>query len=129
MSILSSQSILLALCMLALCSAFFHRPRAVVQAKRVHSPKLSMAILDESLVNRILPSLLTAVSVETKPDDYVYGAVAAPGWVLPVGCLAVILTAAIPILLRPGESALEQQRKDEATVGSEFNKRKNKDLL
>ena len=41
------------------------------------------------------------------------GSVNAPGWVLPVGAFAVIVTAALPILLRPGEEALEQQRIDE----------------
>jgi hypothetical protein len=30
-----------------------------------------------------------------------------------VGAFAVIVTAALPILLRPGEEALEQQRIDE----------------
>ena len=71
----------------------------------------------------------TFLTAAVKGDpDYVYGAVSSPDWVLPVGAVAVILTAAIPILLRPGEKALDQQRENEATVGSEFNKRKNKDL-
>ena len=50
--------------------------------------------------------LATTAAVQQKPDDYVYGAVAAPGWALPVGALLAILTAAIPVLLRPGEEAL-----------------------
>ena len=66
--------------------------------------------------------------VTPKPEGYVYGAVAAPDWVLPVTAVLVILTAAIPFLLRPGEQALEQQRVDEASKNSQFNKRKNKDL-
>ena len=73
-------------------------------------------------------SILTAVEVAEKPDDYVYGAVNAPGWVLPLGAVLVIATAAIPILLRPGESALEQQRRNEEETGTTFNKRKNEDL-
>ena len=68
-------------------------------------------------------SLLTAIA-EIKPDDYQYGAVNAPGWVLPVGALLAIMTAAIPILLRPGEKALDQQRIDEATTNKPFGKRR-----
>lgn len=76
-----------------------------------------------------LPSLLSAAaSVEAKPDDYVYGAVSAPGWVLPAAAVLAIITAAIPVLLRPGEQALEQQRLDEAKVDNLFNKRRGKDL-
>ena len=41
------------------------------------------------------------------------GSVNAPDWVIPVGAAAVILTAALPILLRPGEEALDQMREDE----------------
>ena len=40
------------------------------------------------------------LSVVNQADDYVYGAVAAPDWVLPLGAILVIATAAIPILLR-----------------------------
>ena len=71
--------------------------------------------------------LLSAAASE-KGADYVYGAVSAPDWALPLGAVLVILTAALPILLKPGEAALDQQRENEAQTGSEFNKRKNKDL-
>jgi hypothetical protein len=75
-------------------------------------------------------SLLTAAQeITSKGDDYVYGAVSAPEWALPLGAVLVIATAAIPLLLRPGEEALEQQRENEKTTNSQFNKRKNKDLL
>lgn len=73
-------------------------------------------------------TLLTSAIAEAKPDDYVYGAVSAPSWVLPVGCVFVVLSAGIPILLRPGEKALEQQRADEESTNNQFNKRRNKDL-
>ena len=73
-------------------------------------------------------SFLAAAEAVDKPDDYVYGAVNAPGWVLPLGAVLVIATAAIPILLRPGENALEEQRINEEKMGTTFNKRKNKDL-
>lgn len=107
--------------------------------------------------------LLTAVEVAEKADDYQYGAVAAPSWALPLGAVLVIFTAAIPVLLKPGEEvyyqhaflnffnplvfisnlaliiialfriftnlkAIAEQRKNEEIMGSNFNKRKNKDL-
>eukprot|EP00607_Mallomonas_marina_P005966 CAMPEP_0182427480 /NCGR_PEP_ID=MMETSP1167-20130531/17560_1 /TAXON_ID=2988 /ORGANISM="Mallomonas Sp, Strain CCMP3275" /LENGTH=82 /DNA_ID=CAMNT_0024609745 /DNA_START=184 /DNA_END=432 /DNA_ORIENTATION=+ len=68
----------------------------------------------------VYTSLLTAAADVAKPDDYVYGAVAAPAWALPLGAVLIIATAALPILLKPGEEALEQQRLDEATKGSAF---------
>jgi hypothetical protein len=67
-------------------------------------------------------SLLTAI--ESKPDDYVYGAVSAPDWVLPAAAVLAILTAAIPILLRPGEKALEEQRNNESITNNKFNKKR-----
>jgi hypothetical protein len=73
-----------------------------------------------------LSSLMTAI--DTKPDNYEYGAVAAPDWVLPLGAFLVILTAAIPILLKPGEEALDQQRENEKITNNKFNKKQNKDL-
>lgn len=63
---------------------------------------------------------IAAANVAEKSDDYVYGTVSAPDWVLPVGAFAVILTAAIPILLAPGEKALEEQRKNEEETKSGF---------
>lgn len=47
--------------------------------------------------------IVTAIEVAEKADDYQYGAVAAPGWALPLGAVLVIATAAIPVLLKPGE--------------------------
>ncbi len=67
-------------------------------------------------------------AIDTKPDNYEYGAVAAPDWVLPLGAFLVILTAAIPILLKPGEEALDQQRENEKITNNKFNKKQNKDL-
>lgn len=43
-----------------------------------------------------------------------YGAVDAPGWVLPVGAVVVIGTSLLPILLAPGEKALEKMRENES---------------
>jgi len=42
-------------------------------------------------------------------SDYVYGAVAAPSWVLPVAAVLAVLTAAVPILLRPGEEVRSKE--------------------
>ena len=47
--------------------------------------------------------IVTAMEVVEKADDYQYGAVAAPSWALPLGAVLVIFTAAIPVLLKPGE--------------------------
>jgi len=56
-----------------------------------------------SFPSDIFSSINLAAEVLTKSDDYVYGAVAAPSWALPLGAVVVIGTAAIPVLLRPGE--------------------------
>ena len=67
-------------------------------------------------------SIVTAVA-EAKPDGYVYGAVAAPDWALPVGLVLIIATAAIPLILAPGEKALETQRENEETKGVTFGRK------
>ena len=51
----------------------------------------------------------------------VAGAVEAPGWVLPVGGLLAVLTALLPVLLAPGDEALQRQRSDEAKVAGKNN--------
>ena len=49
-------------------------------------------------------SFLSAVQeVVTRPADYKYGAVDAPGWALPLGAFFAILIAGVPILLGSGE--------------------------
>ncbi|TFJ80522.1 hypothetical protein NSK_008263 [Nannochloropsis salina CCMP1776] len=51
------------------------------------------------------------LSVAAAADEYEYGAVAAPGWVLPVGALLTLgLAVAIPLALRPGTEAFEEER-------------------
>lgn len=72
-------------------------------------------------------SLLTSAAEQQSADvdRVVYGSVNAPSWVLPVCSLLAILSAAIPILLRPGEKALEEQRVNEEITGNQFNKKKN----
>ena len=121
---------LLACCLLCTTAFVLRAPTAAVRSAKLLSMQLSAfdacgQHLFDTCVS--LPSTLLTAAVKGDPD-YVYGAVSSPDWVLPVGAIAVILTAAIPILLRPGEAALEQQRDNEAATGSEFNKRKGKDL-
>lgn len=70
---------------------------------------------------------LVAVAEVAKPDGYQYGAVAAPDWALPVGAFAVVLLAGIPILLAPGEKALDTQRENEATKGVKFGRKPRND--
>ena len=55
--------------------------------------------------------LVVAVEVIERPDDYVYGAVAAPSWALPLGAVLVIGTAAIPLFLKPGEEVRDSSGK------------------
>ena len=117
---------LLACCLLCTTAFVLRAPTAAVRSAKLLSMQLSAfdacgQHLFDTCVS--LPSTLLTAAVKGDPD-YVYGAVSSPDWVLPVGAVAVILTAAIPILLRPGEAALEQQRDNEAATGSEFNKRK-----
>ena len=94
-----------------------------------HSKVLTKALNTKAYgIPPIFDSSFIQAAAEAKPDDYVYGAVSAPDWALPVGAVLVILTAAVPILLAPGEKALDEQRENEEITNSGFNKRQNKDL-
>jgi hypothetical protein len=75
-------------------------------------------------------SFLTAVVETSKkvPDDYVYGQVNAPPFVLPLAAVAIIAFAAVPFLLTSGEKALEQQREDEESTNSQFGRNRKKDV-
>lgn len=66
-----------------------------------------------------LPYTLIAEVIDAE-GERVYGAVDAPGWVAPVGGIAVIATALLPVLLAPGEQAFQRQQGDEAAVKSKF---------
>lgn len=51
-------------------------------------------------------------------EDYEYGAVAAPGWVLPLGAVLAIATALLPLVLRAGDDAQrEMAERDSDTFG------------
>ena len=90
---------------------------------RTRSPRVSKVNFTPS----DLSNLVTALE-EAKPDDYVYGAVNAPDFVLPLAAFGVVALAAIPFLLAPGEKALEEQRRNEEEKGAGFNRRQNRDL-
>jgi len=66
-----------------------------------------------------LPLNLIAEIVDAD-GERAYGAVDAPGWVAPVGGIAVILTALLPVLLAPGDEAFRRQQSDEEKVKSQF---------
>lgn len=84
-----------------------------------HAPLISRRFSTKA---NALGTLVTAIA-EAKPDGYVYGAVAAPDWALPVGLVLIIATAAIPLLLSPGEKALSEQRANEETKGVTFGRK------
>jgi hypothetical protein len=76
----------------------------------------------------IVASPWAAVAVE---DNYEYGAVDAPIGIAVAAGLLAILTAAVPVLLSPGEKAFEEMReRDEKTFGTKdssvLDKRKKK---
>jgi len=66
-----------------------------------------------------LPLNLIAEIIDAE-GERVYGAVEAPGWVLPVGGLLAVLTALLPVVLAPGEEAFNRQQADEKQVKNEF---------
>ena len=101
--------------------------RPMTQA-RARGPEVSVKMTaDYTAALSKMTNLLVALE-EAKPDDYVYGSVNAPSFVLPLAAFGVVALAAIPFLLAPGEEALAKQREDEAAKGAEFNSRKNRDL-
>ncbi|KAL7571419.1 hypothetical protein ACA910_019179 [Epithemia clementina (nom. ined.)] len=63
-----------------------------------------------------------AVAAEVVDDDYEYGKVDAPIGIAVAGGLLAILTAAVPVLLRPGEEALEEMRENEGYTFGKDNK-------
>jgi len=66
-----------------------------------------------------LPTNLLAEIVDGD-GERVYGAVEAPAWVAPLGGIAAIGTALLPIALAPGEEAFSRQQGDEKTVNAKF---------
>lgn len=81
---------------------------ALVQLKQSSSfaPLRSRALLKPMAAIDFNSVMITAIEAIEKADDYKYGAVAAPDWALPLGAVLIIFTAAIPVLLKPGEEVL-----------------------
>ena len=76
-------TIVVVACFLQLTDAF-HLKSSIVRRNQVRQPLKAVADLN---------TLLTAAAnIAAKPDNYEYGAVNAPGWVLPVGAVFVVLT-------------------------------------
>ncbi|CAN0104130.1 unnamed protein product [Ectocarpus sp. 12 AP-2014] len=84
------------------------------QCTRMVSPLPAAASAGASSLTTVLQSsvvpLIAAAGGVAEP-----GSVDAPGWVLPAGAVAVILTAGlIPLLLKPGDDAArDMQERDE----------------
>ncbi|KAJ1439819.1 hypothetical protein B484DRAFT_443684 [Ochromonadaceae sp. CCMP2298] len=96
----------------------------ICTAAHAFRPALRPSAPARSMQLNSLETLLMAVA-EVKPDGYEYGAVAAPDFVLPLTAVLAILSAAIPVLLKPGEKALEDQRNDELTKNQVFGDKTN----
>jgi hypothetical protein len=111
---------ILSLCLVMSVSAFMHSSRIT----RKYCPKSVNMVVDSEIpeLTQLVSGVMTnsLMLATERGDDYVYGAVSAPSWALPVGAVLAVLTAALPFLLRPGEDALNQQRLDEAETKSGF---------
>ena len=104
------KTVCLLLAALGSASAFAMAPgtRAPARGTRVAAPPRALLAPDSVFA---LSTLLGEVVDES--GERVYGAVDAPGWVLPVLAIAAISTSFLPSLLAPGEQALEQMRENE----------------
>lgn len=107
--------LLLALC--ATASAFVARPLPLRPTTvPCRSNPAPVALLDPSTI-----SLLAEIT--DLDGERAYGAVDAPGWVLPVFATLAIATSLLPILLTPGEEAFNRQQKDEEATKGIFGRR------
>ena len=77
-------------------------PMAIRRA--ASSPAMVLDMPDLPAVTSLLAEIVD------ENGERVYGAVEAPGWVVPVGGLLAILTALLPVLLAPGDEAFRRQR-------------------
>mmetsp|Transcript_2232 Transcript_2232/g.3847 ORF Transcript_2232/g.3847 Transcript_2232/m.3847 type:complete len:180 (-) Transcript_2232:116-655(-) len=103
-------------------AANFAASKPTIAAARAQSPAMALSPTELSAeLSADLPTALAKVSslmaeiVDSETGERIYGAVDAPLWVAPVGAILAIGTSLLPVLLAPGEKALIQQRKDEAT--------------
>jgi len=63
-----------------------------------------------------MPATALLAEIVDAGGERAYGAVDAPGWVLPVLAVAAIGTSLLPLLLSPGEEALNRMREDEGDL-------------
>ena len=92
---------------------------ASLRAQRATRAAAPVAVIPD------LPLSLIAEVIDAS-GERVYGAVDAPGWVAPVGGIAVISTALLPVLLAPGDEAFRRQQGDEAKVNNRFGNSRNR---
>ena len=84
----------------------FHVPKNNLPP--AHLEKLSTAVTTAAIAITTSP----IIALAEQDDDYVYGAVAAPGGLglaAGLGVLAII-TAAVPVVLAPGEDAFNEMK-------------------
>ena len=100
----------LALLCLSFAQAYVLPAARPVAVRRASSPSMMLSPTD-------FPAAMTLLAeIVDEEGERIYGAVEAPGWVLPVGGLLAILTALLPVLLAPGDEAFKRQQGDEAEV-------------
>ena len=101
------------------CAAFVAAPQPLraTSSRRVAAPPT--AVLDNFVVDHLSTINLLAEIVDSE-GERAYGAVEAPGWVLPLGAVLAIGTSLLPILLSPGEEAFTRQQGDEQATGGKF---------
>eukprot|EP00320_Phaeocystis_rex_P022298 CAMPEP_0119079936 /NCGR_PEP_ID=MMETSP1178-20130426/109817_1 /TAXON_ID=33656 /ORGANISM="unid sp, Strain CCMP2000" /LENGTH=122 /DNA_ID=CAMNT_0007062493 /DNA_START=24 /DNA_END=392 /DNA_ORIENTATION=+ len=96
------------------CAAFVAGPLRAMSTPRVAAAPVALH-LDPTTITDTFSLLAEIVDAD---GERAYGAVEAPGWVLPLGAVLAIGTSLLPILLSPGEEAfLRQQGDEEATKG------------
>lgn len=67
---------------------------------------------------KAVAAAIASIPMAALAEDYEYGAVAAPGWVLPLGAVLAIATALLPLVLRAGDDAQrEMAERDSDSFG------------
>merc|ERR1712087_441154 len=99
------------LILLSPCSALVYS--SIASRPRVTPSRAAVEMLSP-------PDFLTAATLIAEIVDAdgerAYGAVDAPAWVLPVLAIGAISTSLLPILLSPGEEALDKMRENEGDL-------------
>lgn len=103
-----------ALALLHACNALIApiAPTRVATAD-MSSSRAAVAML---LPPDLLPASTLLTEIVDADGERAYGAVDAPGWVLPVLAIATIATSLLPLLLSPGEEALNKMRDNEGDL-------------